>query len=215
VESYTNTVDTSVTLKIITTSESTDATHQAQDITTTPWMGGDGHDLITGSTGNETLTGGAGDDIMFGGTGVDILNGDAGNDILLGGTGADILNGGTGSDVMFGDTGGDTFKWNLSDIGNDFINDFSRGAAATDDKLHLSDLLVGESSNAESLNHYLDFSAITGGGTLITVDTNGTAAGGEGQTITLENIDYASTWGSKTNTEIIAEMLSDNSLIVS
>jgi Ca2+-binding RTX toxin-like protein len=215
VESYTNTVDTSVTLKIITTSESTDATHQAQDITTTPWTGGEGHDLITGTTGNENLTGGAGDDIMFGGTGVDTLNGDAGNDILLGGTGDDTLNGGTGSDVMFGDTGGDTFEWNLGDTGNDFINDFALAA----DVLDLADLLVGESSDAASLDDYLTFSAITGGGTLITVDTNGGAAGGEGQTITLENIAFTDlqtyAGGTGSNTDIIAEMLSDNSLIVS
>jgi Ca2+-binding RTX toxin-like protein len=218
VESYTNTVDTSVTLKIITTSESTNAAYNAQDITLLPFTGGAGNDLITGTTGIDTLTGGAGDDIMFGGTGVDILNGDAGNDILLGGTGADILNGGIGSDVMFGDTGGDTFKWNLSDIGNDFINDFSRGAAATDDKLDLSDLLVGESSDAASLDDYLNFSASPGGGTLITVDTNGAAAGGEGQTITLENITYASwatyTGATDSDSDIITKMLSDASLIV-
>jgi Ca2+-binding RTX toxin-like protein len=219
VESYTNTGNASVTLKIITTSESTDATHQAQDITTTPWTGGDGHDLITGSTGNETLTGGAGDDIMFGGTGVDTMYGDAGNDTLLGGTGADIIIGGTGSDVMYGDTGGDTFKWNLGDTGNDFINDFSRGALGTDDVLDLSDLLVGESSSAASLDDYLNFSASTGGGTLITVDTNGTTAGGEGQTITLENITYAEmqAYGGNTGTDsdIITKMLADTSLIVS
>jgi Ca2+-binding RTX toxin-like protein len=221
VASYTNTGNASVTLKIITTSESTDATHQAQDIILTPWTGGDGNDLITGSTGNETVTGGAGDDIMFGGTGVDTLYGDAGNDTLLGGTGADIIIGGTGSDVMYGDTGGDTFKWNLGDTGNDFINDFENGAAATSDKLDLSDLLVGESSTAESLDDYLDFSASTGGGTLITVDTNGTATGGEGQTITLENITYAS-WGTYigngstgSDSDIITKMLSDTSLIVS
>jgi len=218
VESYTNTGDASVTLRIVTTSESTDATHQSQEISLTPWMGGPGHDLITGSTGIDTIAGGAGDDIMYGGTGVDTMSGDAGNDILLGDTGADILNGGTGSDVMHGGTGGDTFKWNLLDTGNDFINDFARGAAATDDVLDLSDLLVGESNSAASLDNYLDFSANASGNTVITVDTNGAAAGGEGQTITLENITYAS-WasyaGSTSDSNIIAQMLSDTSLIVS
>jgi Ca2+-binding RTX toxin-like protein len=218
VESYTNTGNTSVTLRVITTVESDDGTSQAQDIIAAPFTGGDGHDLITGTTGVETLTGGAGDDIIFGGTGNDILNGDTGNDILLGGTGDDTLNGGTGSDVMFGGTGGDTFKWNLSDIGNDFINEFTNGAAATDDVLDLSDLLVGESSNAASLDDYLDFSASPGGGTLITVDTNGADTGGEGQTITLENIAYTDlqvyAGGTGSDADIITTMLSDTSLIV-
>jgi hypothetical protein len=78
---------------------------------------------------------------------------------------------------------------------------------------------VGESSTAASLDDYLTFSTSTGGGTLITVDTNGGAAGGEGQTITLENITFTDlqtyAGGTGSNTDIIAEMLSDNSLIVS
>jgi Ca2+-binding RTX toxin-like protein len=218
VASYTNTGDASVTLKIIATTELTDATHQSQEISSTPWTGGAGHDLITGSTGIDTLIGGAGNDIMFGGTGVDTMSGDAGNDILLGDTGDDILNGGTGSDVMHGGTGGDTFKWNLGDTGNDFINDFANGAAATDDVLDLSDLLVGESSDAVSLDHYLDFSANSAGDTLITVDTNGAASGGGGQTITLEKIAYTDLQtyaGGTSDSDIITKMLSDTSLIVS
>jgi Ca2+-binding RTX toxin-like protein len=214
VVTYTNTANAS-TLKVVTsTAASTDVTHLSQEISGAAATGGDGHDLITGTTANDILTGGAGDDIMFGGTGDDIMSGGSGNDILMGDTGADTLNGGTGSDVMHGGTGGDTFEWNSGDTGNDFINDFSKGAATTDDVLDLSDLLVGESSTAESLDDYLDFSASAGGGTLITVDTNGLDDGGEGQTITLENITYAS-WGTTSDTDIITQMLSDNSLIVS
>jgi hypothetical protein len=95
-------------------------------------------------------------------------------------------------------------------MGNDFINDFALGA----DVLDLADILVGESSDAASLDDYLNFSTSSGGGTLITVDTNGLAAGGEGQTITLDNITYAS-WGTTSDTDIITQMLSDNSLIAS
>jgi VCBS repeat-containing protein len=225
--SYTND-DTISTLNIIDTDPSTDATHQSQDISLTPWLGGDGHDLITGSIGIDTMVGGAGDDIMYGGAGVDTMSGDAGNDILIGGTGKDILDGGTGSDVMHGGGDGNTFKWDLSDIGNDFISDFKNGNAATDDvlelELELSDLLESETSDATILVNYLSFEASAGtnanpsGGTLITVDTNGNATpGGRGQTITLENITHAS-WGayadSTSDFDIITKMLSDESLIV-
>ena len=45
--------------------------------------GGDGDDMLVGSTGNDTLTGGAGDDVLIGGAGQDILDGGPGNNILI------------------------------------------------------------------------------------------------------------------------------------
>jgi Ca2+-binding RTX toxin-like protein len=219
VETYTNTDDTSVTLKVVTIpADTTDVSQEIMGTTGADTLtGGTGDDLMDGGTGNDTMVGGAGGDLMFGGTGVDNLNGGANNDIMLGGTGDDTLMGGAGSDNLNGGTGRDTFKWNLNETGNDFIHDFILGA--TGDVLDLADLLVGGPSDAASLDAYLDFSANSEGNTLITVDTNGAATGGEGQTITLDNIAYTDlqtyAGGTGSNTDIIAEMLSDNSLIVS
>ena len=217
--SYTHSDDAAATLKVITIPEA-DATspHSVVLGSTGPdtFTGGAGADFMDGGTGNDSLSGLAGKDIMLGDTGNDIMLGGTGNDIMLGGTGDDILNGGTGSDVFYGDTGRDTFKWSPAETGNDFIIDFSKGAAATDDVLDLTDLLDGESANATSLDAYLDFSANAAGETVITVDANAAASGGTGQTITLVNITFAS-WqayaGGSSDTAIIAKLLADGNLI--
>jgi Ca2+-binding RTX toxin-like protein len=47
-----------------------------------------------------TANGGDGDDVLIGSTGDDTLNGEAGDDVLIGGPGIDILNGGPGSNVL-------------------------------------------------------------------------------------------------------------------
>lgn len=84
--------------------------------------GGDGNDVLDGSTANVTLQifGGAGDDKLLGGSKSDTLLGGDGNDSLSGGKGTDTLDGGTGNDtldagkdgsqdVVTGGTGADTF----------------------------------------------------------------------------------------------------------
>jgi Ca2+-binding RTX toxin-like protein len=45
--------------------------------------GGDGDDVLLGSTGNDTLCGGNGDDVLIGGGGVDILDGGPGDNVVL------------------------------------------------------------------------------------------------------------------------------------
>src|SRR5262245_5049842 len=45
--------------------------------------GGDGDDILVGSTGNDTLTGGNGDDVLIGGGGQDVLDGGPGNNIVI------------------------------------------------------------------------------------------------------------------------------------
>ena len=78
-------------------------------------------------------------------------------------------------------------------IGSDKITDFNLVPVASGgDVLDLKDLLTGEGANATSLDAYLNFSANGLGQTLITVDANAGVAGGTGQTITLENVSYAS-----------------------
>lgn len=71
--------------------------------------GGDGNDLLIGSSGDDLIRGGAGNDILFGHKGDDILLGGDGSDIILGGKGDDILIGNGGSDWLKGGRGRDLF----------------------------------------------------------------------------------------------------------
>lgn len=79
-------------------------------------VGGDGNDVLVGTTGNDFVYGGAGndkllllagDDVGNGGTGNDMVIGDDGRDLLIGGLGNDELVGGKGSDSITGDAGAD------------------------------------------------------------------------------------------------------------
>jgi len=169
----------------------------------------------TAFTYNANLTGSYGDDILLGTAGTDTLKGGIGNDTLQGGLGNDILIGGDGADI---------FRWSLAETGADVIKDFKLAPVANGgDRLDLKDLLVGESAtDAGNLDLYLHFSANGAGQTLITVDTNGAAAGGTGQTILLENITFASlqahatfsgSAGSASDVAIIQKLLTDGNLI--
>jgi len=79
-------------------------------------LGGNGNDVITGSTFSDTLDGGAGDDTLNGGTGNDVLIGGLGADTLNGGTGDDTLIGGPAVDVETGGAGSDTFVFAPGDL---------------------------------------------------------------------------------------------------
>jgi len=138
-----------------------------------------------------------------------------GNDIINAGAGNDTLIGGAGNDTLTGGLGSDTFKWSLNDTGSDKITDFTLGVGG--DVLDLKDLLVGEHSNALSLDAYLHFSAEVGtGNTVITVDANAGATGGTGQTITLENVQFAAlqsyVGGTGDDAAIITKLLTDGNL---
>ncbi|WP_035686726.1 Ig-like domain-containing protein, partial [Bradyrhizobium sp. Cp5.3] len=95
-------------------------------------VGGNGDDIVWGSSRNETiwgdsngnsstsdngadqLHGGGGDDQIQGGNGDDKIWGDDGNDTLFGDNGADSLTGGLGADVLTGGKGGDKFIYLLT-----------------------------------------------------------------------------------------------------
>ncbi|MBO1351354.1 MAG: calcium-binding protein [Hormoscilla sp. GUM202] len=74
-----------------------------------------GNDLLSGGYGKDTLSGDEGNDTIHGGIGL-------GNDSITGGSGDDFLIFGNGNDTIDGGTGYDTFI--LSDLGNDFIENF-------------------------------------------------------------------------------------------
>ena len=153
----------------------------------------------------------------LGGTyGNDNLVGTAGNDTLNGGIGNDILQGGGGNDILIGGDGADVFKWNLAETGTDVIKDFNLAPVLSGggDMLDLKGLLVGEDDTAFSLDAYLNFSANGGGQTVITVNATGDAAGGTGQTITLENVQFMAfqVYAGTTDVDIINKLLADGHL---
>ena len=81
--------------------------------------GGNGDDKAIGGGGNDTLSGGEGDDTVKGGGGNDTLNGDGGDDKLRGGGSDDSLNGGAGNDDLRGQAGDDSLN---GGAGNDTLN---------------------------------------------------------------------------------------------
>ncbi len=111
------------------------------DCTCAPGMnvitGTSGNDTLVGTSGRDCILGLAGDDhlmgrqerdILCGGPGADTLEGDQqgdelyggdGDDLLLGGQHDDLLDGGAGSDHLGGDQGTDTL---LGGLGNDWLD---------------------------------------------------------------------------------------------
>ncbi|MGI2098199.1 type I secretion C-terminal target domain-containing protein, partial [Shewanella glacialipiscicola] len=163
----------------------------------------DVHDYITSHI-NEFNTANAndGNDILRGGNGNDILFGQGGNDQLIGGNGSDILIGGLGNDTLTGGAGSDTFVWSAGESGTDHITDFN----VNEDKLDLSDLLQGETTN--NLDSYLNFSLNSSGSTVIDIDGN--KDGVFEQHIVLDGVDLYSTYNVTTETGIINGLLGVN-----
>ncbi|NMH65155.1 retention module-containing protein [Shewanella salipaludis] len=174
-------------------------------------FGREGDDSLSGLAGNDELIGGSGNDILSGGSGDDYLDGGTGNDGLSGGAGSDYLIGGTGSDVLDGgvDTARDAFIWEVgsADGSTDTVMNFD----PAHDVLDLSDILLNEENN--NLDDYLQFD-FSGGNTTITIDANGTLAGGDNVTIVLDGIDLSVTYGTTNESQIIANLIADHALIV-
>jgi Ca2+-binding RTX toxin-like protein len=104
---------------------------------------GDGHDVVFGSFGNDSLSSGGGNDTVYGFAGNDIVYAGAGNDIVDGYEGIDVLHGGSGNDrihggddidLLYGESGNDVL---IGDGGDDYIygdsgNDLMRGGEGKD-----------------------------------------------------------------------------------
>ena len=69
--------------------------------------GGNGNDVLYGTSGADLIFGGNGDDTLFGDSGNDLLSGERGVDILIGEGGADVFNGGQGEDIAMDYTPGE------------------------------------------------------------------------------------------------------------
>lgn len=84
------------------------------------------NNVLTGTSGAESLSGGDGNDTLKGGAGADGLGGDRGNDTLIGGDGDDQMDGGVDADLVYGGPGSDAMT---DDYGGDILfggtgNDF-------------------------------------------------------------------------------------------
>ena len=78
---------------------------------------------IDGGAGNDTILGGDGNDTLIGGSGNDFVDGNRGNDVADLGGGNDIFqwDPGDGSDVVEGGTGSDTLQFNGSNVGEEMV----------------------------------------------------------------------------------------------
>lgn len=91
--------------------------------------GNAGNDVVHGNGGNDTISGGDDADTLYGDTGNDTLYGGDGNDVLYGGDGNDTLSGGAGANTLDGGLGGNNLH---GEYGNDsFI--YSGGNDVIDD----------------------------------------------------------------------------------
>lgn len=122
-------------------------------------------EVVTGGTGNDSLTASALGNTLNGGPGNDTLIGGIGNDTLNGGPGNDLLRGGDGNDTLNGDDGDDTFDEETASNGSDVMNggsgtdtvDYSArtgnltvtmdGAAANDGETNEKDNVKGDIEN--------------------------------------------------------------------
>ena len=141
--------------------------------------------------------------------------GTSGPDTIVGTSGADLIIGGAGNDTLTGALGADTFKWNLADKGtpgtpaNDTIMDFSN---VQGDVLHLSDLLVGETST--NLTNYLHFSYVSSTNTTtVHISSAGGYAGGYAAAATDQTIVLNGYSVSGSDSAIITQLLNTGRLI--
>ena len=158
------------------------------DITGEPEPEPDGQ-VLSGSSGADSVSGGDGADLIELGEGNDIANGAAGNDTIYGGNGADRLIGGEGDDRIYGGTDQNDLRDEIfAGPGHDFIdagygNDLVYGdqgndtlvggfgvdtlvGQAGDDVISggpLSDLVFGN-DGADFLNGGFGFDRLNGGG---------------------------------------------------
>ncbi|MDB9466702.1 hypothetical protein PN491_08890, partial [Dolichospermum circinale CS-539/09] len=133
------------------------------------------YDVLTGGSGNDSLTASNVWSLIFGGDGNDTLNGGAGNDTLNGGAGNDTLNGDTGYDIVNYAGSHTEFQANILSDGSIQIKDnvTSNGDEGTDTLIRVErinfaasggyyDVLTGGSGN-DSLTATNVWSLIFGG----------------------------------------------------
>lgn len=150
---------------------------------------------IFGSGGGDTFFGTDGVNAIEGRGGNDFIDGRGGNDVLFAFDGQDTLIGGLGADTLILDEPGgsarDTVRYSsiqhsgTTSTTRDRINNFDRGALATDDRIDLS-LIDANASLAgnQAFSFVTSFTSasgevrvtVSGGNTLVNVDTDSDSA---------------------------------------
>ena len=117
-------------------------------------FGGNGDEILTGRSGNDTIDGGDGNDHINGYSGHDTLKGGDGDDILIGDLGSDTITTGSGSDQIILRARDDTLpSGELSEA--DTITDFTDGidvlsVTQGDVDIHYSQLTIAQGSGSNS-----------------------------------------------------------------
>ena len=120
-------------------------------------LGGDGQDLLYGTSGSDDIHGGTNNDLLYGGAGNDSLYGDSGADLLVDISGQDYLDGGIGDDILIAgaelkvwDSGASTFVdtsvlpgWNTADSQAALVHNSDPNTFATT----FEDTLIGGPGN--------------------------------------------------------------------
>ena len=121
--------------------------------------GGTGNDRITISTSSavSTLNGGDGNDLLFGSSNNNVLNGDLGDDRLDGNGGSDELHGGTDLDLLDIDIA----DYDNADNNCSVVVDI--GAGGANDGLVDTDCFAGNGLTAEGDNVFGDVEGVEGG----------------------------------------------------
>ena len=89
---------------------------------------GAGHDVLTGSWGDNYLSSGSGHDVVNGLGGHDQIHAGAGHDVVRAGSGNDVIVGGSGNDELWGHGGADVFRFYRGEgVSTDTIKDFGAG----------------------------------------------------------------------------------------
>lgn len=134
-------------------------------------IGGDGSDVIFGSTGNNDLRGGLGADTIDGGGGSDNIYGDDGADVIIvnNAYGSSYIYGGNGSDIYDASavTNSINMEMGLAKINRD-------GGANTDNYSQIENFILG--SGADSVTAAVGNYNLNGGAGLDSIDYNALSA---------------------------------------
>jgi len=132
------------------------------------------------------------------------IHGLGGNDIIYGSLYDDWISGGAGDDSLFGNGGSETFDYSFSDAGNDTIDSFVTGSGG--DIIRLSDLFSGYVPGTSVVSEFVTMASNGSGGTLITIDHDGTGSDTTLVTINLSTVSYSGT--------LMDEMLNNGNLVL-
>src|SRR5262245_37241006 len=151
---------------------------------------GNGNNIFSGGSGNDTITAGNGNNIVNAGNGREVVTLGNGNNIFNGGNGDDQVTGGNGHNILFGANGADWLRVGTGNktltaanghntfvfgpqFGKDVITDFERG-----DHIEFAGGLFADFGAVQTAMHQV------GANTVISLGTD--------HTITLEHVSVSS-----------------------